>query len=401
MQPLWKHRNYMLLSAGQGISWLGTEISGIAMPLIVLALTGSAALAGTIAAMRGITYVLLSLPAGYALDRGNRRNIMIISNLGSGLAMFMVFLALLFKHLSIPELFILYGIEGSCFVFANIGRFSSLRFIVPNEQLHAAIAQDSAVGQFAQMVGPSFGGFLYQTVGPMISFLADALSYVINAIALSFVNNSLSLEKKEPDEGLRKGLKEAAAWLWGQQLYRVYLCMSWIRIIVVEAVSLLVIILAKQFHASAGFIGIILAISAASGVIGSIVAGKFARKYNRFTALVVTGIISTAIFMLYFIASNLVTLTIITAILFALFPSYYIICAGIIGKIPHHIQGRVTSITRSGDFICYSLGLTLMGFTVQFLGDKWTISIFSLLLFVFLMIMISNKKLLDAIPSAV
>ena len=30
----------------------------------------------------------------------------------------------------------------------------------------------------------------------MISFLADAMSYVINAIAFSFVNNSLSLEKK-------------------------------------------------------------------------------------------------------------------------------------------------------------------------------------------------------------
>lgn len=194
----------MLLSTGQGISWLGTEISGIAMPLTVLALTGSAALAGTIAAMSGVTYVLLSIPAGYVLDRGNRKNVMIISNLGSGLAMFTVFLALLFNHLSIPELFILYGIEGSCFVFANIGRFSSLRFIIPNEQLPAAIAQDSAVGQFAQMVGPSFGGFLYQTVGPMISFLADAMSYVINAIALSFVNNSLSLEKKEPSEGVRK-----------------------------------------------------------------------------------------------------------------------------------------------------------------------------------------------------
>ena len=41
---------------------------------------------------------------------------------------------------------------------------------------------------------------------------------------------------------------------------------------------LLVIVLAKQFHASAGIIGIILAISAASGIIGSIVAGKFVRN---------------------------------------------------------------------------------------------------------------------------
>ena len=130
MKPLWKNRNYMLLWGGQGISWLGTEISGIAMPLIILTLTGSPALAGAIGAMRGITYVLLAIPAGYVLDRWNRRNIMIVGNLGSGLAMLSVSVGLLLKHLSVPNLFILMGIEGGCFVFANIGRFSARRFLV-------------------------------------------------------------------------------------------------------------------------------------------------------------------------------------------------------------------------------------------------------------------------------
>src|ERR1700731_1532263 len=90
MKPLWKNRNYMLLWGGQGISWLGTEISGIAMPLLILALTGSPALAGAIGAMRGITFVLFAIPAGYILDKWNRRNIMIAGNLGSGLAMLSV-----------------------------------------------------------------------------------------------------------------------------------------------------------------------------------------------------------------------------------------------------------------------------------------------------------------------
>src|SRR5258708_16577694 len=107
-------------------------------------------------------------------------------------------------------------------------------------------------------------------VGSRICFMGDDMSYFINAIVLSFVNNSLSLEKKEPSEGLRKGLKEAAVWLWGQQLYRVYVFMSWIRIIVVEAVYLLVIIIAKQFHPSSRIISIFMAISAASSVICSI-----------------------------------------------------------------------------------------------------------------------------------
>lgn len=395
MQPLWKQRNYILLSGGQGISWLGTEISGIAMPLLILALTGSPALAGAIGAMRGITYVLLAIPAGYILDKWNRRNIMIAGNLGSGLAMLSVAFGLFFKHLTVPELFILMGIEGGCFVFANIGRFSSRRFLVPNEQLHAAAAQDSVIGHFAGLIGPSFGGFLYQTVGPVITFVADAASYFINAIALSLINSSLSVKEKLSETGLKEGLKEAAAWFWHRQLYRLSVVLSWVRTIVESALPLLIIVLAQQLHASAFMIGIILAINAGAGILGSFIFGKIARKYNRYSALVVTGIACTVVFFCYLFASNLVTLTIISAILFALLPSFYIITGGISGEMPHHIQGRLTSITRSGDFISYSVGLFLVGFTLQLLGNTWTIIIFFLLLLIFTGITIGNRKLLD------
>lgn len=395
MQPLWKQRNYMLLSGGQGISWLGTEISGIAMPLLILALTGSPALAGAIGAMRGITFVLLAIPAGYILDKWNRRNIMIAGNVGSGLAMIFVAIGLLLKHLTVPELFILMGIEGGCFVFANIGRFSSRRFLVPNEQLHAAAAQDSVIGHFAGLIGPSFGGFLYQTVGPVISFIVDSISYFINAIALSLINSSLSVKEKLSETRLREGLQEAAAWFWHRQLYRLSVILSWVRTIVESALPLLIIILAKQLHASAFIIGIILAINAASGIVGSFIFGKIARKYNRYSALIVIGIACTIVFFCYLLASNLVTLTIISAILFALLPSFYIITGGISGEMPHHIQGRLTSITRSGDFIANSVGLFLVGFTLQFLGNAWTLIILFLILAIFTAIIIANKQLLD------
>jgi len=394
MQPLWKQRNYMLLWGGQGVSWLGTEISGIAMPLVILALTGSPALAGAIGAMRGITYVLLAIPAGYVLDKWNRKNIMIAGNLGSGLAMLCVAIGLLFKHLSVPWLFILMGIEGGCFVFANIGRFSARRFLVPNEQLHAAAAQDSVIGHFAGMVGPSFGGFLYQTVGPVITFVTDALSYFINAIALSLINSSLSVQQALADTGLKEGLKEAAVWFWHQRLYRLSVILSWPRTMVESALPLLIIVFAKQLHASVLTIGIILAINAGAGIVGSIIFGKIARKFNRYSALVVTGVGCTVVFLCFLFASNLITLTIISAILFAVLPSFYIITGGIAGEIPHHVQGRVTSITRSGDYISYSIGLFLVGFTLQFWGNTWTVIVFFLLLLIFTGVTIGNKRLL-------
>src|SRR6185437_10804419 len=44
--PLWRNRDFMLLQAGQLLSTFGSGISGIAYPLLTLAVTGSAAKAG-------------------------------------------------------------------------------------------------------------------------------------------------------------------------------------------------------------------------------------------------------------------------------------------------------------------------------------------------------------------
>ena len=61
---LWRNRDYMLLWSGQMVSSIGTRVSMLAFPLLVLAITHSPAQAGLIAALRGLPYALFILPAG-------------------------------------------------------------------------------------------------------------------------------------------------------------------------------------------------------------------------------------------------------------------------------------------------------------------------------------------------
>src|SRR5260370_971626 len=49
--PLWRNRDYLLLWTGQTISNVGTSISALAFPLLVLLLTHSAAQAGIVGAL--------------------------------------------------------------------------------------------------------------------------------------------------------------------------------------------------------------------------------------------------------------------------------------------------------------------------------------------------------------
>src|SRR5215469_12373255 len=153
LTPLWKQRNFMLMWGGQLVSWLGTEVSSIALPLVVLALTGSAAQAGIVAAIRGLVYVFWALPAGALLDRWDRKTVMVVANLGSGLAMGAVALALATQHLSPPVLYLACAVEGSCFVFANLARFASFRKMVPETQFAAATAQSESASHIALLVG--------------------------------------------------------------------------------------------------------------------------------------------------------------------------------------------------------------------------------------------------------
>src|SRR5581483_11929379 len=84
--PLWRNSDYMLLWSGQDVSSVGTRVSQLAFPLLVLALTHSPALAGLIGALRGLPYALFILPAGAMVDRWNRKRVMILCDAGRAVA---------------------------------------------------------------------------------------------------------------------------------------------------------------------------------------------------------------------------------------------------------------------------------------------------------------------------
>src|SRR3954453_10995502 len=86
LQPLRRNRDFMLLQAGQLLSTFGTSMSGIAYPLLVLAVTGSAAKAGYVGAAQFTPLLLFNLPAGVLADRVDRRRLMIVADAASAAA---------------------------------------------------------------------------------------------------------------------------------------------------------------------------------------------------------------------------------------------------------------------------------------------------------------------------
>src|SRR5689334_16634517 len=87
LPSLWRNRDYLLLWSGQIISSVGTQVSGLAYPLLVLFLTGSPVQAGIVGALQSLPFLLLSLPVGALLDRWDRKRVMILADIGRALAL--------------------------------------------------------------------------------------------------------------------------------------------------------------------------------------------------------------------------------------------------------------------------------------------------------------------------
>src|SRR5438876_10478390 len=78
-QPL-ALRDFRLLFVGQAVSLLGDQFYLIALPWLVLQLTGSALALGTIMALASIPRAVFMLVGGAFVDRYSPRSVMIWSN---------------------------------------------------------------------------------------------------------------------------------------------------------------------------------------------------------------------------------------------------------------------------------------------------------------------------------
>jgi len=91
--PLWRNRDYVLMVAAGTISAIGTKISQIALPLLVLGLTQSPVWAGLLGAAQLLPYLLISLPAGVWVDRVNRKWLLVACDLIRGVLLISIPLA--------------------------------------------------------------------------------------------------------------------------------------------------------------------------------------------------------------------------------------------------------------------------------------------------------------------
>ena len=183
VHPL-RNGKFLMWWLGATTSVLGDQFYLVALPWVVLQLTGSGVAMGTVAMCAGIPRAVLMLMGGAITDRTSARKVlMITASARSVLVAAIGFL--LWRHaLQLWHLYLLASAFGVADAFAMPSAGPLLRSLVTPEQLPAANSMWQSSALLASIVGPAPAGMITKALGAAWAFFLDAFSFLFVIAAL-------------------------------------------------------------------------------------------------------------------------------------------------------------------------------------------------------------------------
>src|SRR5579859_1806821 len=217
---LLRNRNLRLLWFGESVSLLGDQFYLVALPWLVLQLTGSALAVGTILAVAGIPRALFMLVGGVFTDRLSPRMIMLVSN---GLRIVITGLLTLLVLMNSIQIWMLYALSlafGVVDAFFHPAYMAMIPMIVESDELESSNIALQGTSLLVSAVGPGAAGVLIKLAGTAFSFFLDTLSFGIATITLLFMKPVKSLHPVAEHRSIFAEIREAVAYIAGDELLR-------------------------------------------------------------------------------------------------------------------------------------------------------------------------------------
>ena len=294
---LWRHPDFLKLWAGESVSVFGSQVTVLAVPTVaILILHAGPFQVGILSALEFLAFPTLGLVAGVYADRLRRRPIMIVCDIGRGLALGSIPVAFLLNLLTLEQLYFVALLTGVFTVFFDVSYQSYLPALVDRPNLLEGNTKLEITRSTAQVAGPAVAGFLIRWIGGAKAVAVDALSFFLSAIALA------SIKKPEPEpqpstasgtSGFIPEMREGIDVVFRNPiLWRIAACTATTNLgsnMVFGAVFL--VFAYRQLHLSAGIVGVVFALGSVGALAGAFLAGWVARKIGIGPTLGVTIIV--------------------------------------------------------------------------------------------------------------
>ncbi|WP_405058407.1 MFS transporter [Kribbella sp. NBC_01505] len=370
-----RNRDFKLLLSGQVVSFVGDQAQDIALPLLVLGLTGSSVQAGLVLGLNTASYLVFGLLAGALVDRWDRKTTMIWCEIGRALLTVSVIVALAFGHLTMPHLYVMAGLTGILTTLFQVANTAALPSVVGTTQLPAALGYTQSALNTVRIFGASLAGILY-SAGRTVPFLVNAVSFTVSAASLRLMRADFQEERRIGSARLRTDVREGLSWLWGQPVIRFLTLASAADNLRYGAGYLIIITLAQGVSASPLEIGLIFSAAAVGAMLGSLVSHRAIRRFRLGRIAVVMLWIEALTFPLYALAPNPLLLGVVAAAESLIAPIYAVaISTHRLTSTPDRLRGRTASAAGTLTTGALAVGAMLGGVLIASLGPKSTVLI--------------------------
>ena len=310
-----RQRNFCLLWIGEGISLLGDQFYMIALPWLVLKMTGDALSVGGVLAVAAIPRALFMLIGGALTDRFSPRTIMLGSNF------FRMLVVALLTVLVIEELVNLWMLYTLTLVFGVVDAFffpaqsSIVPQIVDKENLQIGNSIIQGTAQLNRFAGPILAGILIALLGDNSGTLATGsentpnlmgIGYALGVDALTFLVSIVTLwimriPKADGDlddiyqkENVWSSIRAGLLSVWNDAGLRIlFFVIMAINVLVNGPILVGIPVLANtRFPEGAAAFGILMSAYGGGNLLGTILAGVLPRPRTKSMGLLMLVIIS-------------------------------------------------------------------------------------------------------------
>ena len=376
-RALSRNRNFARLWAGEVISELGSQVTTIAMPLLVLSLTGSPAQAGLVGVARSLAAPLATLPAGVLADRVDRRRLMMACAAGRAVAIGSVPLALALGRPPLAQLLLATFLDAALFSAASVAERGLIPQIVPAAALSDAVALNEARSASAGIAGPPAGGALFG-LARSLPFLADAISFLVVLGSLRGLRVPPASVGRAAPVGASAGMRamseqarDGLRWLWRQPFLRAGSLLYATANVTLAAIELLALLIARRHGASSAAIGGAFAVAGVGLLAGAALAGPVRRRVSARWAVLAEPWFYALLAPLFLLAHRPVAIgLLVAAMLLPLTLSSSVLVGRRLALTPDHLRSRVQA---SASFLGSTLAWTgplAIGILVQYAGES-------------------------------
>jgi hypothetical protein len=292
-ESLWRNQGFRRLFSAATVSYLGSEITFVALPLVaVIVLDASAAEVGALWMLRFVAFLTVGLPAGALLDRTRKRWVMVSADLGRAVLLGSIPVAWLLDVLTIEQLYVVALLTGVGNVFFDVAARSYLPAVVGRDQLLSANSKLHSSEAASSLAGPSLSGYIVQFFAAPIAILIDAVSFLWSAIFIGGIRKPEPEPERSDKPRLLSEIGEGVRFVWHHPLLRpIMIAGALTNLFLTFAIVAAPLLLVRELGLGGGAVGVFFTFGGLGVLLGAALATRICKWLGAGQSLWILGIV--------------------------------------------------------------------------------------------------------------